>query len=299
MKIKILLTIAAALAVLTRNSFVKADVIILQNGGIKIGKVINKDSDGVDLLQGSNNIRWPASVIKDVRREADEPATNRIPSWVKIISQLSTNEWASDIKQIPATVIDSGILENVPYISFRCSSGGYEINIYGDLEKPACVEIGAVGYNVKRDGAKTNCLGFISNVLALEKDKEFVRLLRGSLKYMKRLDGLTFETTLPDEPDSYGGWWISIYDERGLDGVRASGAELLSITQPKIRPKPVVSAESSTPSANVTQPSNDYWSDSDISMYSRPNRHSNASGMVYVNGYYRANGTYVHGYYRR
>lgn len=291
------LQLATILFVAITSAQVQADILIKQYGEIVTGTVLQTNADGVDFLQSSGKVHWPASMVKDVLKVADEPTTNRIPGWVTVVSRWTTNEWAHDFKQIPATVIDKGILKDVPYLSFRCNTGGYELNIYGDLNKPACVEIGAVGYAVKNDSARVNCVKFITSVLQKGQDQATVGALDLKTKDVRKLGGLTFETTLPDEEDSYGGWWISVYDEKELDQARASGMELLAITQPKTPPKRVIPSPTAT--SVTASPANYYWSYDDISAYSRPSRsYSGDSGMVYVNGYTRANGTYVSGYYR-
>jgi hypothetical protein len=280
----------------------KADVVILQSGGVIIGKVLQQDSEGVLVQMDYGTFRYPKSMIKDVRKQdsaapVESQSTQRIPNWAKIISELATNGWAHELKQIPATVIDNGVLQNVPYISFRCNSGGYEINIYGDLDNPAGVEIGAVNYLVKSDEAKSNCVDFISSVLTSDGDEEIVRALNLNHKVLEKKEGLTFETTFPDEPDAYGGWWVSVYDESALTNARASGAELLTITQPRVAPKPqpVAMAQPTMPVAD-SMPS---WSTNDFS-YARPSTSDDSGdgGSVYVRGYYRSNGTYVHSYTR-
>lgn len=264
---------------------IKADVLILRYGTIVTGKVLQRDDNGVQIQIGSGTVRYPLVMVDSVRKADEETTSNRIPSWVKLISQLSTNEWAHDIKQIPATVIDNGSLQNVPYISFRCNSGGYELNIYGDLDNPARVEIGAINYLVKNNEAKTNCVNFICSVLTKDDDKSVVRGLYWMPKDIQKTNDMTFEVILPDEHDAYGGWWISVYNENEIAKARASGEELLSITQPKI--KQAVSA------------SNYIWSQTDILSYSRPSSPKSPSGGdVYVHGYYRKNGKYVAGFYR-
>lgn len=264
------------------SEMLKADVVILQYGNIITGKVLQQDSDGVQIQMNSGTFHYPSSMVKDVRKAEAGTTTNTIPNWVNVLSQLTTNEWAHDFKQIPATVIDNGALQDVPYISFRCNSSGYEMNIYGDIEKPSCVEIGVLNYLVKNDEAKSNCVNFICDILPNQNDKNIVRALRWKPKDSQYTNGWTFETTLPDEPDAFGGWWVSVYNEDELSKAKASGAELLSITQPKIKPV------TATPVSSYT------WSDQDISTYSRPSH----GGNVWVNSYYRKNGKYVNGYWR-
>src|ERR1700722_1253530 len=171
----------------------KADVIILESGKVITGNVLQQDSGGALVQMDYGTFRYPLSWIKDVRKEnaliAESFGTNRIPNWAKIISSLATNEWAHELKQIPATVIDNGVLKDVPYISFHCNSEGYEINIYGDLDKPAGVEIGAIDYLVKSDDAKKNCLNFIRSVLTSDNDKKIIRELDLDKKNLTKKDG--------------------------------------------------------------------------------------------------------------
>src|ERR1035438_3041873 len=193
--------ISSIIVVLLFDSPLKADVVILQSGSIITGKVLQQDDEGVLIQMDYGTFRYPPSMVKDVRKEAAEPATNslaaqRIPNWATIISKLATNGWAHELTQIPATVIDNGILQDVPYISFRCNTGGYEINIYGDLDNPAGVEIGAINYLVKSNEAKKNCRNFIYSVLTSDNDKKIIREFDLDQKSLTEKDGITFETTL-------------------------------------------------------------------------------------------------------
>jgi hypothetical protein len=278
----------------------KADVVILQDGKVITGNVLQQDNDGVLVKMDYGTFRYPKSWIKDVRKDTILPrnesgSKQRLPSWGKIISTLATNGWAHELQQIPATVIDNGVLKDVPYISFRCNSGGYEINVYGDLDKPAGIEIGAVNYLVKSDEAKTNCANFIASVLTTAGDKKIVKSLNLNQKALEKKEDVTFETTFPDEPDAYGGWWISVYDETALTNARASGPELLAITQPRIIPKPQPVVVTTQPIVITPEPTS-RWSSDDLS-YSR-SINSSGGDDVYVRGYYRKNGTYVQSYTR-
>ena len=63
---------------------------------------------------------------------------------------------------------------------------------------------------------------------------------------------MTFETILPGEWGSYGGWWVSVYNDSALANAQASEAELLAITQPRVAtPPPVAAAQ---PAATAPPP---------------------------------------------
>lgn len=278
----------------------KADVVILNSGTVITGNVLQQDSDGALIQMDYGTFRYASSSIKNVKKEAmaspiDSSSGHRIPNWAKVVSMLATNGWAHGLKQIPATVIDNGVLKDVPYISFRCNTAGYEINIYGDLDNPSGIEIGAINYLVKSDEAKNNCLNFICSLLASDDDKKIVRGLHLNQKDLTKKEATTFETTMPDESDAYGGWWVSVYDENLLATARASGEELLAITQPRVEPKPVVVVSQPT----TTTPELTSWTTNDLS-YSRPSSSpaSSGDGRVYVRGYTRKDGKYVQPYTR-
>lgn len=217
----------------------KADVVLLQSGAVITGKILQQDGNGVLMQTEFGTYRYPLSSVKDVKKEAaTAPHVSNngqtIPDWAQIVTSLADSGFAPEIKQVPAPVIRSGNFKNVPYISFRCAYGGYEINIYGDLNQPAAVQIGAMGYLQNNAAAKSNCVNFVCSVLASADARKMVRGLNWSQKDVETKDGLMFETLLPGEMGSYGGWWISVYDSTALANAQASDAELLALAQPRV-----------------------------------------------------------------
>ena len=128
-----------------------ADIITLTDGTVIHGTVIQRGGLDVLILADYGTTSLPASVVQSVRTEADkQPVTlsvntvskdARIPDWRTVIAKLASEGWATELRQIPATVVTNGSMRNVPYISFRCGTD-FEVNVYGDLENPAGVEIG-------------------------------------------------------------------------------------------------------------------------------------------------------------
>src|SRR5208282_164112 len=157
-----------------------ADVLILNTGNVVAGTILQQDEEGVLLQMKVGTYRYPLSLIRDVRREAataPHVSNNgrRIPDWAQILSLLANNKWSRGLKQVPAAVLTEGLWKNVPYISFRCRSGGYEINVFGDLNEPAAVQIGAMTYLKEDAAARTNCVNFICSVLSDPGDRKTVR----------------------------------------------------------------------------------------------------------------------------
>jgi len=265
--------------------------------------VLQTSATNVTVLYRSMVLRMPRSevaAIKDVdfKRAPTAGRASRLADYKAVLVTAAIQPWASDLQQIPATVIDNGVLRNVPYKSFRAGRD-YEINIYGDPAAPAGFEIGVRGGLLDDESAKRNCLAFICSLLRDPADREGVRGL--SVEKGKNLrNGLTLEVTPPSDPDAYGGWWVSVYSEQALDSMRASDKEMESIT---------VAGDSlkSKRSRSVSPESLGDWSSEDL-QYARPPRtsqsggsvysggstgKSHGGGSVYVSGYTRKDGTYV------
>jgi hypothetical protein len=245
------------------STLLRADVVVLQSGAVVTGNILQQDASGVLLQTESGTYRYPAAWLKEVRRE---PAAARhvsnngqiIPDWAQIVSLLADSGFAPEIKQVPATVITYGSFKNVPYISFRCGYGDYEINVFGDLDRPAAIQIGAMNYLHQTAAEKTNCVNFICSVLANAADRKVVRVLDWSHKNVLQSNGgLTFETLLPGEMGSYGGWWVSVYDTNALAGAQASDAEMLALAQPRVAaaPPPLTTTTNVTTGTTTQQPS--------------------------------------------
>jgi len=185
-------------------------------------------------------------------------APARLPSAPAALEQLRSQGFEKKLEQIPATVVDKGPLRQVPYLSY--SGGDVEVNVYGDPDMPACVEIGTFGDTNRRAACR-------EVMVSLLPDAEDRRTLNTLTAGKQTRAGLTFEITPETAPDAYGRWWVSVYDLKALDGSRASETELKSIAGPKPAGGEAARA--------------------------RP------GSTVYVNGYYRKDGTYVPGHAKK
>jgi hypothetical protein len=129
------------------------------------------------------------------------------------------------------------------------------------------------------------------------------------------VEGLTIEITPPDAPDAYGGWWISIYFEDKVNGIRASEAELKAITVAKTeaaRERKLAEARRKVREEDAAKKKTAAGSSSDeadiesvgTSLRESPRatqgssgatakKSKSSGGRVYVSGYTRKNGTYV------
>jgi hypothetical protein len=284
-----------------------SDTLVFESGRTVTGTVLQTNDVNVLMLTDAGALNYARVIISEIKldraEELDPQGTNRIPNYRTALLCLSRQPWANDLKQIPATVIDRGILRNVPYVSYRCGEL-YEVNIYGDLDHPAGIEAGVYRRLTDDNTAKSNCIDFISSTLRRSNDKDIVRAL-DRLKDLKNRDGLTFEITPPSAPDAYLGWWVSVYSEQELDHARASTEEmnLISVAKAEVSKGPNAtqgpaawSSEDlrfarSTPGATGSaQPA------VAVPSYAPPS--GSGSGRVYVRGYTRQDGTYVQPYTR-
>ncbi len=219
-----------ALTLVFIASVAHADTIKLANGGTLEGIVLKEtDASYVVKLKYGTTTLAKSDVLEIVKTEVEpsKAAAGRLTGWEKCVETIIAKSWSADFRPIPATVIDKGILQNVPYLSHRC--GNYEFNIYGDPDAPACLEIGIHNELLKSDDAKKECLAVMLAVLGDAKDVELLKTLNMKQDKKER-EGLTFEFTPETAEDAYGGWWISIYDVKKLDASRATEKELAEIT---------------------------------------------------------------------
>ncbi len=221
--------------IFTLNSL--ADTLVFSKGDPITGTVIQTNGEDLLFLTDHGTFNFGRSNIKEIKfdRNADASqtrSTNRLPDFKTAVLSLSGQTWSSSLTPIPATVIDKGILRNVPYVSFRCNED-YELNIYGDLEDPAGIELGVYRKLLNDETAKANCLKFISDLLGDSGDREVLRAL--SLQQdLKQRNGLSFEITPPTAEDAYEGWWVSVFSEAKLNRSRASEKELKKISVAKV-----------------------------------------------------------------
>jgi hypothetical protein len=162
-----------------------------------------------------------------------QPTTEgRLANTGLIIDTFATRQWAKDLEQMPSSVIENGVFRFVPYLSYRADR--FELNIYGDPQHPAGVEIGVYA---GKEATKEEIRTLLAGLLQRPEDRELIRQLSLDDDELERA-GLTFKVTPPTADDAYGGWWLSIYDVKAIDRARASDAEMrvITVTEPTQAP---------------------------------------------------------------
>lgn len=289
-----------------------ADSLHLKNGRVVEGDIVQETNAAycVRVAYGHSHftLNYPKTDVEFVKRTAltEAKVEGRLFTLDRCLFTAGRQNWMPELKAIPATVIDKGVLRHVPYLSFK--AGDYEINVYGDPNHPACVEIGVQNRLLESDAAKKNCVAYAEGILTAAEDRALLRTMN-LRKDLKERGELKFEITPPTDEDAYGGWWVSVYDEKLLDKSRASDKELAEITIPKSQILEAAPIKSQA-EAHAQPPS---WTASDLrfarpvaSAVAKPGTQPiktpavvplppvNTTGTVYVQGYYRKDGTYVH-----
>lgn len=299
------------------GQMVQADVVVTTSGREIHCLVLQESDHSVTLKLEHGTITYPRANVQSIRREAVPVAVTtqratqqqRLIGWEPVIRSLATMPWAGGLRQIPATVIDNGVMRNVPYQSYRCGNGDYELNIYGDPDTPAAIEIGVYRSLLTDNEAKEKCIAFIASLMTTPADAEAVRTIDRHKALIERA-GLKVEVTPPTDEDAYGGWWVSVYDLSALEKARASDDEMRVITVSKQEAAAAVPATAEAATEPVKQAGTlkssaptfdiDGWNSSDMG-YARSSTSTSSGysgGTVYVRGYYRRDGTYVHSYTR-
>lgn len=283
--------------------------------------VLQDDGQTVTVLYDVSVMRFPKSDISDITK-SPPPAdvfhhkAARLPNYKAVLVEFGKQDWAAGLRQIPATVIDTGAFKNVPYKS-QNAGDGYEVNVYGDPAKPAGFEIGIGGKLLDDEAAKRNCVDFVASLLGNDDDRTTLRALNMKQDKQTR-DGLTFEITPITGADSYGGWWVSVYDEAELDKARASDQEMKQITVAKPADAPAANplnqlagkpaagnnaAANNTgkPAPNTTAYSpysqnspNQQWQPNEYGYYGPPRAVLVSPPRYYVRHFTRNNGKYTH-----
>lgn len=136
--------------------------------------VLQESGESVTMRVGYGTMTLP--VLTDPLTTRPAASGARIPPWSSVLAALVNEPWAARLQQIPATVVDKGVMRHVPYQSYRCGED-YEVNVYGDPDAPAVIEIGIYRGLLKQPKAKDNCINFIAAVLGDQVDAAIVKQL--------------------------------------------------------------------------------------------------------------------------
>lgn len=256
------------------------DSLVLKNGNVVYGLIVKNTRDAVILQTKFEEKTYLKSEIVRIRDEAnvgveytDIARKGELPPWRIIANDLRTNDAIRSMREIPATLIDNGEFKNVPYKSFRVNES-VELNIYGDPEKPAGLELGIYGSKSGNMKLRKIIRAYLAGFLTTREEI--------SALYSINLDGgikeagnLVIEITPKDAPDAYGAWWVSLYNKKALADARLDDTEYSKL----VKPFDQVVDKKGRVIANG-------WSDDEMGMSERASGLGSAA-MVLLRGFYR------------
>lgn len=217
------------------DSHREPDTVILKDGTKLRGLIVKNTASEVILQHEFHERIIPKSDILRIDDHpdilyTDVPRRGDLPSWRVMANDLRTHDNIKSVLEIPATMIDTGVFQRVPYKSFRVNRD-IELNIYGDPNDPAGIELGIYGTNSGNTKLRRMLRGYLAGFLSTRKEVAALYSLdlNGGIA---RAGNLTLEITPKDAPDAYGAWWISLYHEKALDEARLSEAEYARLTKP-------------------------------------------------------------------
>jgi len=219
------------------EAYAEPDTLILKDGTSIRGTIVRNAAKEVVVQEEFGETTVPKSEIVriiDLRNAGMEfTAANRpgdLPPWRIIVNDLRLNDAVRSLEQIPATAIDNGLFKNVPYMSFRVNEL-MELNIYGDPEDPAAVEFGIYGRRSGDDRLRRTLRSFLAGFLS---SRESIAALYALPFSGGSSTGRDWGVSIipKSAPDSYGGWWINLYNPRRLEAARLGDAEYAALTRP-------------------------------------------------------------------
>jgi hypothetical protein len=219
------------------DSFRAPDSLTLTDGTVVHGLIIKNSRDSVLIQQETGELDIPKKKIVRIIDNADRnvlyTGMNRqgqLPSWRVIANDLRTHDAVKSLVEIPATVIDVADFKNVPYKSFRVNEN-VELNIYGDPEDPAGVELGIYGPQAADKKLRKLLRGYLAGFLTTREEIAALYSL-GLQKGKTQVGKIVIEITPANAFDAYGAWWVSLYNPQELDKVRLSNAEYKRLVRP-------------------------------------------------------------------
>jgi hypothetical protein len=235
-KVAALLLLATA-SHASEDTFQAPDRLVLKDGRTVRGLILKNTSQAVLLQERHAERSYPKSEIlrildaPDVQTEfTGVTARGDLPSWRIIANDLRTNDAIQTLVEIPAVGITEGVFRNVPYKSFRVN-GDLELNIYGDPEDPAGIELGIHGRRQSSPKLRSLLRAYLAGFLGSRQEVAALYAVPFS-GGTRRTHPLVFEVTPHEAPDAFGAWWLSLYDDTELNRIRLSDEEYAALTLP-------------------------------------------------------------------
>lgn len=232
-----------ALAILASAPAAPAlDEVVLGNGRRYLGTIVASTADSIVLSIDGGTVEFPRSAVVSPRYEGPPstrtddsgvPVATRphpLPDVTRALRDLRAFSWASQVRQVPALVVDRGRWQFLPCLSFW--AGDFLLlNVYGDPARPAAIEVSLLRPPAEAWEQKRHALEYMLGLApGLAVDSRFDKLnIRGD---SFAAGDLWFAVSGPESADTPGRWAVLLLYELSLTPSRASSQELEAISEP-------------------------------------------------------------------
>lgn len=221
------------------------DEVILSNGRRYLGTIVSDTPQSIILSIDGGTVEFPRSAVVsppylgrtetspvlEAESEIDEPAApHPVPGVSAALGRLREFPWAGEIRQVPVLVSDRGRWQQLPCVAFWAGDF-FQLSFFGDPKRPAVVELSLPRPPPDAWQHKQQLLEFAyALVPGLATDSRFDRLeLKGD---SFAVGDLWFAVTSPESGETPGRWTLVLMHEMSIAPSRASGAELLAVSEP-------------------------------------------------------------------
>jgi len=231
----ILATASAFPALAQQGPLLTVDRIELKSGETVDGLIVSRSPNGITVRTENGEVSYPMDAIRRIQDESEDDLSytkalgpGELPPWRVIINDIRNYDEIVRFEEIPPVRLESGAFRNVPYKSFR-GNRRLELNLYGDLQRPAGIEIGIYGPDSRDERLRRLARRFMATYMGSRGEV-------GALYDIPLTGGIAevgptvIRIQSPDEPDSHGAWWISIYNKRALERARVPPAQYEKVT---------------------------------------------------------------------
>lgn len=210
------------------------DVIAFKDGTSIHGLIVRYSLDSITMVTGTKENTFPKKDIVRIRDEAqtgvyfaDANRRGSLPPWKTIANDLRTLDEVKSLKEVRAAVIANGPFRDVPYLAFRINSN-IELNIYGDAEEPAGIELGILGKARNSKNLRASIRTFLASFLFSRPEiaAAYDLDLNGG---KKRIGSLVLEISSPSREQA---WRFSAYYPHRLEEARMKESERRAMTVP-------------------------------------------------------------------
>lgn len=213
------------------------DTVTLKNGTVLRGLILKNSANELIIQTRDGEARLPKDYIRRIDDAPDDGVIyedlvgrDELPSWRAIVHDLRTHDSVRSFEQIPPTRIDSGLLRNIPYLSFRINERA-ELNVFGDPHDPVAVEFGFFGTRGSKNHKRRIFGEFIAGHLHSREQIAALYSL-GPDRRDARAGNLGFRLIKKPDPDSYGGTWLVVYRPDRMESARLPDPAYAALTRP-------------------------------------------------------------------